>query len=469
MRTPALCLLALVAFAGPAQAWEIKTTGEGLPIRWPDGEIVIDLSMGAESFAISQELGDQEVGAAFDAWQSAARGHVTFAYQPTGSQALPTKRDGRNVIRWGTESDDPFVDSEALATTYLTYRTSTGEALEADIVVNALDYEWSTGDCNQRYDLRNVLAHEAGHFVGLAHSQERDSTMFPSAGRCETQKRELSGDDREATAYLYENLRLEGAANPDLIAGCGMAGGGAGLFCAFLVGLFVWRLRSRKELSPPQEEVVVDQATVKRALTRARAPRPVHRKMRWLALMTLGVALPSSAHGSAARTLAPDVLHARAALVVQGQVVKQEVRMEGGWPVTVSHLAVAHCDRKHCPARVEVKQLGGELGELGLVVSGVRHLASGGDYVLFLEERDHGYRPVAKAQGIFQILGSGSQGVLRRDLGARYQERSTGPAGPCESDDLENAGRACQPLPSRNLESLSWTQFEEIFGAKLLK
>ena len=93
---------------------------------------------------------------------------------------------------------DRFVDPDALATTYLTYRSSTGEILEADIVINAVHYSWSTEDCQERYDLQHILAHEGGHALGLAHSGERESTMFASAGRCETQKRKLSADDELA-------------------------------------------------------------------------------------------------------------------------------------------------------------------------------------------------------------------------------------------------------------------------------
>ncbi len=85
----------------------------------------------------------------------------------------------------------------------------TGEILEADIYLNGQDFTWANLGGAQdpphshAYDLQNIVTHEAGHLLGLAHSQILLSTMWPSAPTGETHKRTLHDDDRDGLRYLY--------------------------------------------------------------------------------------------------------------------------------------------------------------------------------------------------------------------------------------------------------------------------
>src|SRR5262249_15492160 len=52
-------------------------------------------------------------------------------------------------------------------------------------------------------DLLSVLTHEAGHFLGLAHSADADATMFSEYKMGSTGLRDLSPDDVKAICAAY--------------------------------------------------------------------------------------------------------------------------------------------------------------------------------------------------------------------------------------------------------------------------
>ncbi|HEX6241760.1 MAG TPA: matrixin family metalloprotease [Polyangiales bacterium] len=99
-------------------------------------------------------------------------------------------------------------DPRAFAITKLRYNARTGHILGADMVFNggkdpfiACDEDACEG--GEGTDLPNVVTHEAGHFVGLAHSDDSDSTMWHDAKASETDKRSLEPDDREGICAIY--------------------------------------------------------------------------------------------------------------------------------------------------------------------------------------------------------------------------------------------------------------------------
>jgi hypothetical protein len=73
--------------------------------------------------------------------------------------------------------------------------------------------------CDRKYDIQNVMTHEAGHFFGLAEDvEETGATMYECISACETHKRKLNSDDAAALTELYaEGFAPEGQAEA---AGC---------------------------------------------------------------------------------------------------------------------------------------------------------------------------------------------------------------------------------------------------------
>jgi hypothetical protein len=115
-----------------------------------------------------------------------------------------------------------------IALTTTTYAADSGEIVDADMELidwtgeagslAARDEGWyftcfdpgSEGACTaygeagcHSMDLRNTTTHEAGHFVGLAHTPVADATMQATAAIGETKKRTLEDDDRQGLCTIY--------------------------------------------------------------------------------------------------------------------------------------------------------------------------------------------------------------------------------------------------------------------------
>jgi hypothetical protein len=95
---------------------------------------------------------------------------------------------------------------KTIALTTITFATSTGEILDADIEVNSQDVEFTTGETIVRNDLQSVLTHEVGHFFGLAHSRVPGASMNPDYDRGDLDFRSLSEDDRAGMCEIYGPL-----------------------------------------------------------------------------------------------------------------------------------------------------------------------------------------------------------------------------------------------------------------------
>lgn len=120
-------------------------------------------------------------------------------YDPAGPNA--------NAIIF-RDTDFQYTDIDnTIAKTTVTYDLNTGEIKDADIEINTTYNEFSLDeDPASLYDLQSVIAHEAGHFLGIAHTQRDlhgDATMYELYSPGQTQQRDLSPDDIEALCAAY--------------------------------------------------------------------------------------------------------------------------------------------------------------------------------------------------------------------------------------------------------------------------
>jgi hypothetical protein len=125
---------------------------------------------------------------------------VTVGGRTTCGAQYLAGRDNANVAV-AYDRDWPHPDADTtLALTTVSYRTSTGEILDADLEINAdpSRFRIATGDPRpDEYDLVSIVVHEAGHFLGLAHTQpsNADATMVATYEPGTTSMRDLAADD----------------------------------------------------------------------------------------------------------------------------------------------------------------------------------------------------------------------------------------------------------------------------------
>jgi len=98
-------------------------------------------------------------------------------------------------------------DSGAFALTTTFFLLDTGEIIDADMEINEDNWDFAVcpaeGCTDGVVDLENTITHEAGHFFGLAHNQEPESTMWACADAGEVFKRDLEADDVEGICTIY--------------------------------------------------------------------------------------------------------------------------------------------------------------------------------------------------------------------------------------------------------------------------
>lgn len=106
------------------------------------------------------------------------------------------------------DDDFPYRDEDnTLAKTTVTYDAKTGAIFDADIEVNSAFNEVTVTDKRIVYDLESIMAHEIGHFIGIAHTPVEAATMFASYETGQTGLRSLDPDDVAAACAIYPPSR----------------------------------------------------------------------------------------------------------------------------------------------------------------------------------------------------------------------------------------------------------------------
>lgn len=147
---------------------------------------------------------------AFERWtlsNTSCSPSIAFAYEspnfstPQGALAVNITDDNNNVI-WLSGLNWRYSSATLGLTTNTWYVV--GELSDSDMEMNAATVTWGAGTTisSGDYDYESVVTHEAGHFIGFAHSANSVAVMFANIGTGEI-KRNLAPPDIADVCAVY--------------------------------------------------------------------------------------------------------------------------------------------------------------------------------------------------------------------------------------------------------------------------
>jgi hypothetical protein len=375
----------------------------------------------------------------------------------------------------------PYTDSSnTLGLTTVTYDITDGEIFDADMELNSHDYDLAVGPQAPAgsYDLGSVITHEAGHFLGLAHSSETTAVMYahyrPSAsllspddiaGICSiylpdgstrvTSMGPLAGDPCDPTPRHGFTSQCAtpsdgGAGTQDGGGGgttkhgkCSVGGtpGAAAGFGYGPLGLVALGLLSRR---------------LRRRARRARALALAASIALTAGGATLFVA--QDARASVSIAVLFDELVRGSTAVAAATPVEQHAQWEGGRIVTYTRVRVDTKIAGELPQETWVRTLGGVVDRVGQIVEGEPSFAIGEQSLLFLRQRPEGFEVTARAQGQFAIAaGDGKEPrlIAVKGVGALLPPAPERVARAAQLDPLGSARFARDVLDGRLLRDAS--------------
>lgn len=248
-------LVVAVCMPASADAYVREVTISGRPIAWKHPCVEMRIFVGAPPSVLTADECAEIARVAAAAWSSPqlACTAVRLTIAPDAAPSAEVGYDGHNVIvfrqgAWcrklsalgdATNTDPGCYPASALAVTSIVKNSKTGEVLDADIEINAVNYRWADLAANPSLadgataDFQYALTHELGHVIGLDHNcyapldgQPRlvDSTgapevdcyglpapppevtfatMYPSVDLTDTSRRLLSQDDQQGACDIY--------------------------------------------------------------------------------------------------------------------------------------------------------------------------------------------------------------------------------------------------------------------------
>ena len=186
-----------------------------LPIWWRNACVSYDIQQDA-SAQVPYDVAVQSFATAFAKWTAAAcpgGGHPSVAVDNLGQVACDDVHYNDNTTGQGNQHVIIFRDktwphagdmNNTLGLTTVTYDPDTGEVYDADMEINSTVALTVAGPVpSNGTDFLSIITHEAGHFLGMAHSNDDLATMYAHYQPGTTSMRNLTADDTMGICTIY--------------------------------------------------------------------------------------------------------------------------------------------------------------------------------------------------------------------------------------------------------------------------
>ncbi len=174
---------ALLAWAPQAHPYALLTTVDGAPARWASACVPWWLQAdGSRDVPLGEAY--EAIARAFDTWSAVPTtypdlpGRGTTCFRAVGLASWPGPQ---NVVLFDEGPGAWPHPDRVVALTTVTIDDGSGAIVDADIELNGEDFHFATDGSPAAFDLQQVVTHEAGHVLGLDHTDVKDAVMYPTS------------------------------------------------------------------------------------------------------------------------------------------------------------------------------------------------------------------------------------------------------------------------------------------------
>ncbi len=212
------CLLILYFFSSLAFGHVLNLSDSGESIKWPSGTAIIDVYANYDNSSMSKEDARVIVAASVAQWNEKSAMKINLHETTDAASALAS--NGRNEIYFSSNLSF-FANGAVVGITQISSNVYTNDIIEADIILNESRGPIFSTDSMDSYYLGNVVTHELGHLLGLAHGETHKSTMFYALFKGQ---HTLHDDDIAGINHLYPNGERNGQISGQIVGGPSLIG-----------------------------------------------------------------------------------------------------------------------------------------------------------------------------------------------------------------------------------------------------